>query len=301
MPTPTELARAERANIVGVPEPWRYTNGQVPNMRPQPATEPADLTLKQLREKRDVFRNLSRREQERLTYLERREAERKEAEFNAEMAPIRAQQERELEMRRRSGYQDWLAELTNSNTEIQKLDGVIESLSQQLTDAKAQTMFEPHTIDQILAHAEKLPVLREAVPLLESEIQRCESSVHEWTTYGEGIARRVHEDLAERISGWRALRISELRTKIHQDLLNMFGSEPAPQLLDGILKDSQEYKVLQSAVTLPDKDSLNVDEWNTAIGEVEALTDHGKSVVESSIDIVAEAPHETNRTKRRPR
>ena len=108
------------------------------------------------------------------------------------MAPIWDQQARELELRRQSGYQDWLAELTNSNTEIQKLDGTIESLNQQLTEAKAQTMFEPHTIDQILAHAEKLPVLREAIPLLEAEIKRCERGVHEWRIYVEGIAQKIH-------------------------------------------------------------------------------------------------------------
>jgi hypothetical protein len=266
-------------------------------MRPQPAGEPGELTLEQLREKRDVYRNLSRREQELLTRLEREQKDREEAEFKVEMAPIWAQEKRELELRRESGYQDWLAELTNSNTELAAVESKIASLNAQLFDTKQKTLFEPHGIDEILAHAQELPVLREAIPLLEAEIKRCENSVREWQTYGKGIARRIHEDLKLRIDDWRALRISELRAKIHQDLLKMFGTEPAPQLLESCLKDSQEYKALQSPITLPDKDSLNVDELKAAIKTVEALTTPRESVIESPPDDVHKNPGDASRSK----
>ena len=293
MPTRTEIATAQRANIAGVPEPWRYTNGKPPNMRPQPPTEPAELNLKQLIEKRNTFHNLSRREQELLNHLECEQKEREEA----AMVPVWAEQEREMALRRESGYQDWLAELEHANAELAANQSKLASLKDQLFDTKERTLHQPHGLEQIIALAAELPGLREMLPLLELEIKRSEKSLHEWRIYGEGIARKLHADLTLRVSEWRALRIAGLHTKIHQDLLKMFGSEPAPQLLDSCLKDSKEFKALQSPVTLPNEDSLNLDELKAAIEAVQGLIGPRESQPETAALDAAEAAQECNRTK----
>ena len=301
MATPSELAQAERATIAGVPEPWRYRNGNPPTMRPQPAAEPGGLSLEELREKRDVYHNLSISEFQLLATLEREQREREDA----ELVPFWKEQKRvaaeELRQRRESGYRSELDNIAESNTQVATLTAKIQALTERLFDAKQKTLLQPRDIEEILTFAAELPVLEKAIPLLEAELSRCESSVHEWTAHSEGIARRIHEDLELRIRDWRDLRVSELRPKIHGDLLNMFTSEPAPELLDGILKDSPEYRALQSPVTLPDKDSVNVDEWQTAIKQVEMLTVSQETQVETAPIAVAECPEETNRTKRRSR
>ncbi len=228
------------------------------------------------------------------------EAER-DAQFRRDMAPVWAEQERvaaeELRLRRETGYRSELDDIAESNTQIAGFQVKIKELGDQLYVTKSVMMEEPHNIDAILAHAEKLPVLREAIPLLEAGIKRSEKSLREWQTYGEGIAQKLHTDLTLRVSEWRALQISELQIKVHQDLLKMFGSEPKPQLLDGVLKTSKEYKALQSPVRLPSVDSLDLTELKAAIETVEALTMPRERQGETAPTAVAEAPHETNSTK----
>ena len=184
-------------------DPTQFPNGQIPIGADDPRR--GRETWKPPTERPRYISSKEVAENKRLEEAER------DAQFRREMAPFWAEQERvaaeELRQRRENGYRSELDDIAESNTQIAGFQAKIKELGDQLTDAKAQTMFEPHTIDQILAHAEKLPALEKAIPLFEIEIKRCETSISEWQNYGRGIARKLHADLTLRVSEWRALRI----------------------------------------------------------------------------------------------
>ena len=221
----------------------------------------------------------------------------RDAQFQREMAPIWAAEKREMELRRQSGYHDWLAELTHSNTELAAVETRLAALNDRLFDTKQRMCEQPRDLSEIVQLASELPALREILPLLEIEIERSEKSLHEWRIYGEGIARKLHADLTQRISEWRTLRIAELRDKFHQEMLTMFGTEPKPVLIQEILQDSAAFKALESPVTLPSEGSMNVDELKASVSAVEGLTSPRERQPETAALDAAEAADELNKPK----
>jgi hypothetical protein len=104
---------------------------------------------------------------------------------------------------RATRYAKELVGLTEANSEIGKFEEKIEALNKRTFDIKGVMMEQPHDIDAILEHANKLPALREAVQLLESEIKRCETSIDEWTAFGRGSVEPIRNDLEQSLRDWK--------------------------------------------------------------------------------------------------
>ena len=113
--------------------------------------------------------------------LERRNRE------HAERLALEAQREREsafwqqkeaerLAIVRAEHYATELAEMASRNDQIQQLEAKKSQLNQSSFDIKRKMLAQPHDVDAILELASELPSLKEALPLLAAEIERCEGS-----------------------------------------------------------------------------------------------------------------------------
>jgi hypothetical protein len=79
----------------------------------------------------------------------------------------------ERQRRLENRYSGELDTLPDLNTRISSLESEISQLTEKLFETKEQTQIQPRGLQEIIKHAARLPALREALPLLQNELDRC--------------------------------------------------------------------------------------------------------------------------------
>ena len=162
LPNASEIVQ-QRLQIEGTTaeQKAQFPNGQIPTQSPWKQARP-----------RKIFE----------IELERRaRAAAEQAEREAKFEQQRPERERRLSAWRATHYVAELTELGQANENIAAFNAKIASLNAKLCDVKEETLRQPNDLDEIIEHSILLPSLREMIPLLESEIERCRGRIAEWS------------------------------------------------------------------------------------------------------------------------